>query len=1226
MKKTILAATLPLVAGSCLTGMPALIVSADKTDKQPHAQIFKPKTSSVLNELILSKQQATSQEISNQASKSIVEVTPENFLDHFGLQSNATYNNGVVTLTPDKTQQKGSMFLKDKVDFTKDFTFEGAVDLGSKVGPSGADGIAFFFHAGEPSAIGNYGALLGMNLPNTFGLKLDTFFNDYSAPDPNSNDESHFFGWPADLRIDKANQYGAWVQTDASGNPSYDFNQAQAIPDTEMNGQFQNFKMTYTAAGNQLTITYGAHTWTKTVSEPDVAKAFTIAASTGAMSNLQQVKFTKMSYTPDNEAPAKINVKYVYVDPSSGNEREVSPMTEAIGEDGEEYISKPAVVSGYKLDESRLPDNATEIFDSENVKTITYYYLRDPDSLRNVVRMQFLKQGTDIQLTSEEEMSDFVGETWTSPYIDTPKAIPGWHLVERPTTETGIYASPEITGPTVLKYYYEQNDPIEYGKITVEYRNRQTNEEVATPETLEVPLSTQYNITDLRKSVPGYQLVDYPIEQGTLSTPTLTLIYYYDEIPQASAVTVHYVDKDRQDVDLIASKRLTGIAGDEYSADVEDIDGYEIYDQSQATGFFEKEERDVYILYTKTPDPVEKGTVHVVHQYEDGTKIDEATLTGDIGEPYNTKPLEDYQLAENGQPENANGTFTSDPQTVTYVYTKTPDPVEKGTVHVVHQYEDGTKIDEATLTGDIGEPYNTKPLENYQLAENGQPENANGTFTSDPQTVTYVYTKTPDPVEKGTVHVVHQYEDGETISTEDLTGDVATAYTTKQLTGYKLADDGYPDNANGTFTSESQTVTYTYVRETPPVEIGSIHVIHRYQNGEVIAEYTSSDVVGASYKTEPLAGYDLISTPDNANGTYASETQTIVYEYKDVDPEPPVTNGTVNVVHQYEDGTKITEYSMAGAVGQDYLTEPLPDYTLTANGQPANATGKFIDGTIQVTYIYEKPEDPQPPVQLGQVTVNHQYEDGTLIHSYELAGPVGEAYQTEPIAGLSLVTQPTNAKGQYTNQPQTVTYVYRNGDPDPQPPVQLGQVHVIHQYEDGSLIHDYRTSGIVGDAYTTSPLPGYQLVKKPANANGEFTANEQTVIYVYAQADPEPGNPEEPEDPTNPIDPEGPTDPSRPTDPTSPEHPTAPADPSGTGTATANTVQSPSTGLTEDLLATTNRKSTPAANKNASSLSKPAAEKTPDTGRQQSRKTSILVGIGLFLTSLFTLSFYRRRH
>ncbi|HBL6312805.1 TPA: MucBP domain-containing protein, partial [Listeria monocytogenes] len=108
--------------------------------------------------------------------------------------------------------------------------------------------------------------------------------------------------------------------------------------------------------------------------------------------------------------------------------------------------------------------------------------------------------------------------------------------------------------------------------------------------------------------------------------------------------------------------------------------------------------------------------------------------------------------------------------------TVTP-PVKGGDVTV--QYKDTTGVvlaDSITLSGNVGENYTTtaKTIDGYSLTTT--PTNSNGTFSTNPQTVTYTYKK--DPIAQP-VTVNYIDTDGKTIApTETLSGNVGENYTT----------------------------------------------------------------------------------------------------------------------------------------------------------------------------------------------------------------------------------------------------------------------------------------------------------------------------------------------------------------------------------------------------------------------------------------------------------------
>ena len=149
----------------------------------------------------------------------------------------------------------------------------------------------------------------------------------------------------------------------------------------------------------------------------------------------------------------------------------------------------------------------------------------------------------------------------------------------------------------------------------------------------------------------------------------------------------------------------------------------------------------------------------------------------------------------------------------------TPPPVSQGTVKVQYVDEDGNEIASSrTMTGEVGTSYTTtaKTIAGYTLKTT--PNNASGTYKNGTITVTYVYSKDNDDVDKGTVIVKYVDENGNEIaSSTTKTGEVGTSYTTtaKTISGYTLKTT--PSNAKGTFKNGTIIVTYSYTKASTVV-------------------------------------------------------------------------------------------------------------------------------------------------------------------------------------------------------------------------------------------------------------------------------------------------------------------------------------------------------------------------------------------------------------------------
>ncbi|ECB9713233.1 LPXTG cell wall anchor domain-containing protein [Listeria monocytogenes] len=353
-------------------------------------------------------------------------------------------------------------------------------------------------------------------------------------------------------------------------------------------------------------------------------------------------------------------------------------------------------------------------------------------------------------------------------------------------------------------------------------------------------------------------------------------------------------------------------------------------------------------------------------------------------------------------------------------------------------------------------------------------------------------TLTPDKTKLGlksgrTLFEQHEfmyYDDG--TSNNILTNGVATATGN----GYITIKSTLSTNSNP-FAKVRVPITVT-----PPVKGGDVTVQYKDTTGAVLADSTTlSGNVGENYTTtaKTIDGYSLTTTPANANGTFSTNPQTVTYTYTKDPIAQPVT---VNYIDT--DGKTIapTE-TLSGNIGENYTTtaKTIQGYTLTTT--PANAKGTFSTEAQIINYIYEKNPDLAQPI-----TVDYRSSTGQKIAKSEvLTGNIGASYSTQPktIAGYTLTTTPPNAKGTFTTNAQTVTYVYT--------PIAISALPVTVNYldENGKEIADSVVlNGRVGEAYNTlaKEVDGYTLIKTPTNANGVFSAEAQSIDYIYRKNKP----------------------------------------------------------------------------------------------------------------------------
>ncbi|EAD2800684.1 LPXTG cell wall anchor domain-containing protein [Listeria monocytogenes] len=409
------------------------------------------------------------------------------------------------------------------------------------------------------------------------------------------------------------------------------------------------------------------------------------------------------------------------------------------------------------------------------------------------------------------------------------------------------------------------------------------------------------------------------------------------------------------------------------------------------------------------------------------------------------------------------------------------------TVNVFYKDENGNELATSeTISGKSGENYQTieKTITNYKLKEiEGQ---ASGQFSDSDATVTYVYEK----ADGAPVTVKYVDGDGNELATSDtLNGKIDATYqsTAKSITGWTVKTT--PTNANGVFTNANQTVTYVYEKaDGAPVTV-------KYVDGdgnELATSDTLNGKIDAPYQStaKSITGWTVKTTPANANGVFTNTNQTVTYVYEKADGAP------VTVKYVDGDGNELaTSDTLNGKIDAPYQSTAKSITGWTVKTTPANANGIFTNTNQTVTYVYEKADG-------ASVTVKYVDGDGNELATPDtLNGKIDAPYQStaKSLSGWTIKTTPTNATGVFTNSNQTVTYVYEKADGAP--------VTVKYVDADGNELATPDTlNGKLDTSYTATAknLSGWKLTATPANANGVFTTDNQTVTFVYAKQEDDP--------------------------------------------------------------------------------------------------------------------------
>lgn len=342
-----------------------------------------------------------------------VTVLPTNFLNYFqrnGSAANFPYDTDTFTqtLTSNEGSKACNVTLMTKVDMSQNFTFTGKINLGDKSqGSGGADGVGFLFHPGDTNVVGAPGGAAGIGgVPGAFGFKLDTYFN--------KDGEASFTPDPKDF---SGQSFGAFVDG-LNGQAETIAATGKKISDP-FNNNFVDFKMSYNGETKVMSITYGGQTWTEDVSSfigTNQAMSFSIAASTGAQMNLQQLRNVNFTYTV-----AQGTVIANYVD-EKGNT--IAPSETTSGDINTPYTTSQKTIPGYTFKASNGATTSGNY--AVNDQTVNYVYTRN----QGTIDITYIDQTTG-QTLSKKDLSGGTGDDSGYTTADTIKSYTdkGYELI-----------------------------------------------------------------------------------------------------------------------------------------------------------------------------------------------------------------------------------------------------------------------------------------------------------------------------------------------------------------------------------------------------------------------------------------------------------------------------------------------------------------------------------------------------------------------------------------------------------------------------------------------------------------------------------------------------------------------------------------------------------------------------------------------------------------------------
>ena len=786
------------------------------------------------------------------------------------------------------------------------------------------------------------------------------------------------------------------------------------------------------------------------------------------------------------------NITVKYLETGTNTQLHADKILDGTKKLGLPYSESAETIANFDLDTTNLPTNDNGVYTTAPI-TITYYYKRQ--DARNVVA-KYLEDTTNTVLATEETQNG-AGKLGL-PYTTVAKTVANYELTANPANATGTFTTTEQT----VTYVYRRKNAanvivkhLEQGTNAVLYPNElfDGTGKLGLPYTTQARTTAQLPNYELVAGVPASVTGSY-IEQAT----PVEIIYLYKR-QDAGDVTATYVDDITGDVlhapEVQSGTNKLGLA---YDTDQKSFANYDLIAvPTNKSGTFTTTPVLVEYKY-KRGDAANVRVKHINAITGASLAPDEVLSgTGRLGLTYTTAAktvadLPNYELV-GGMPANATGTYQTGAEiVVTYRYQR------ENAGNVIATYTD--EADGSALHAPVGQsgdgmlglPYDTevKTFADYDLV--ALPTNKAGTFSNTNVTVSYVYRRrdagdvTVNHIEVGTGDVLY----ASTILNGTRKLGLPYSTNSENINLYDLIT--VPANATGVFSVGAQTVNYEYARKNAGDV--TVHHISKYDGSDLIANEVldGSRKLGLAYSTSmaTIPDYEIFSLPANANGVYTTSTQNVTYVYKRKD------GGEVKAVYVDEAGVELANAENISGVenaGLPYTTtaKTIAHYDLIS--MPANASGVITSSPQTVTYTYRRKNGGNIKVfyvdeESGEDLVSPKVIDG--------AGKLGLNYTTdvETIENLDLISMPANASGVFTEDEQTVVYVYRRKN--------AGNVTIHYVDPAGrSLSADDVLNGSrkLGLPYSTSAIEinGYHFLRSEGDTDGIFRVDDQEVTYVY---------------------------------------------------------------------------------------------------------------------------------
>ncbi len=645
---------------------------------------------------------------------------------------------------------------------------------------------------------------------------------------------------------------------------------------------------------------------------------------------------------------------------------------------------------------------------------------------------------------------------------------------------------------------------------------------------------------DVVSPVNGQINVTVPLTDMTKKAPSENVTF-----------KTRYVD-DATGKDIAPSSTDTLPVGGYYSSVAIDIPHYKIDGDTNYNFTVQKGQKDVIYRYTKDQASfVEYKLVDAKTNKEIGKSVKRSGQEGQwtsIDPSSKEFKIDGYTMQKSYYQTPGLGTQTYDfpepgkTNSVTVKYDKDSDKsnVKDGKLTIRYTDTLGNEIkDSKTQTGKVGDLYEVvaPDIKGWKLNDNS-PNLYRDDYKEGNTTVTFKYDKdeTVTPAEQGSVTVQYLDQDGKAIKeAKTLKGDVDKAFSEKAPTikGYKLTSD---KTVSGKFTDKTQTVKFTYKKDTPtpdPVAKSTITVKYVDEKGTEIQKSTSKqgnsgDKFQMSAKELEIKGYELKSKAIDT--TFGDKDKTITVEYtKHVDP---VKQGAVTFKYVDKDSKELqAPKTLKGDVDKAFEEKAptIKGYSLDKSKSDETYKGKFTEKGQTYSFVYTKDVTPTP---------NPQPEDSKLRPVLEQAIKDAKSYsdkakyQAKYVDALGKAISDAEAflkanpapksdmDSKFQAQIDSVTTAVNNvkANQVTATPAKTSKITVkLVDADTGKEIKSPKTIEdkvnsqffVMSDKYFSEPVEGYQLTSSVINSVLKFTEQDSSYTLSYKKVSPVKSPPDE---------------------------------------------------------------------------------------------------------------------